>query len=183
MSSKNRPLAGTLLTSLLCLSLSSLLAAPLAADGAGYRKDLLADLKSLEDKIVGLAEAIPEEKYSWAPGEGVRTVSQAIMHTAAANYFFPTLMGGSMPEGINPRGFEQITDKATVVKTAKESFAHLRGTIEAATDEQLDSTVNAFGQEMTGAGFLHFAVSHNHEHLGQLIAYARSNSVTPPWSE
>jgi uncharacterized damage-inducible protein DinB len=84
---------------------------------------------------------------------------------------------------VNPRGFEQITDKATVVKTAKDSFAFLRAAIEGTTDQQLDSTVNAFGKQMTGAGFLHYAVSHNHEHLGQLIAYARSNGVVPPWSE
>jgi uncharacterized damage-inducible protein DinB len=159
------------------------LAAPLAADHAGYKKDLLADLASLESKIVGLAEAIPEDKYSWQPGEGVRTVSQAIMHAAGANYFFPTFLGKTIPEGIDARGFEQITDKATVVKTAKESFAHLRAAIEGVTDEQLDGEVKAFGQQMTGAGFLHFAVSHNHEHLGQLIAYARSNGVTPPWSQ
>ena len=160
-----------------------LFAMPLAADNAGYKKDLLADLTELEEKFVGLAEAIPEEKYSWAPGEGVRTVSQAIMHAAAANFFFPTILGKTIPEGVNPRGLEQITDKATVVKTAKDSFAHLRSTIEGATDAQLDGTVNAFGQQMTGTGFVHLAVSHNHEHLGQLIAYARSNGVKPPWSE
>ena len=133
-------------------------------------------------KMVGLAEAIPADKYGWRPSEGVRSVSEALMHAAAANFYFPTMLGTKPPEGVDLPNLEKITDSEQVVSTLKQSYAHLRAAIEAVSDEQLGDTMKAFGTEMTVAGFLHSAVSHSHEHLGQLIAYARSNNVVPPWS-
>ena len=150
---------------------------------ADYRGDLLGDLSDLEGKIVGLAEAIPEDQYSWRPSEGVRSVSEALMHTATANYFFPSRLGTQPPEGVNLGGLESITAKDEVVKTLKASFAHLRGAIEGLSDDRLSEDIDTFGgQKATISGFLHFALSHCHEHLGQMIAYARSVGVTPPWS-
>ena len=145
--------------------------------------DLVADLAQIEQKIVGLAEAIPAEKYGWRPAEGVRSVSEAMMHLAGANYFFPTVMGQSVPDGVNPRGLEQITDKAKVIETVKASFAHLKKMIENTDDGKMGDEMEYFGQTGTVAGFLHAAVSHGHEHLGQLIAYARTNEIAPPWSQ
>jgi uncharacterized damage-inducible protein DinB len=176
------PVPGVGIQALVTLTLVSLALSAWPAAAADFRTDLVNDLGQLETKLVGLAKAIPADQYSWRPSEGVRTVSQVLMHAAAANYFYPTLMGATLPEGVNPRGLEEITDKDEVVKTLEASIAFLKGHIEGAADDQMTATVNAFGQEMTRAGLLHGALSHNHEHLGQMIAYARSVGVTPPWS-
>jgi uncharacterized damage-inducible protein DinB len=148
----------------------------------GFKADLLRDLADLEKKVVGLAEAVPADKYGWRPAEGVRSVSEVLMHLSAANYFFPTLFAVSPPADVDVQNLEKITDRDQVVSTVKASFAHLRGMIEKMADDKLDDPVKMFGEEATIAGGLHTAVAHCHEHLGQLIAYARSVGVAPPWS-
>ena len=173
---------------LLCASilLGVLAVSPLAAQAdapTGYRADLVRDLTGIEEKVVGLAEAIPADKLGWRPSEGVRSISEAMMHLAAANYFFPTLFGTSVPSGVDMAGLEKITDQKQVVATLKSSFEHLRTLVQNTPEDKLDDAIKMFGQDATVAGGLHSAVSHGHEHLGQLIAYARSVGVTPPWSE
>lgn len=159
------------------------LAAPTFAQSSTYGADLVNDINGLEEKIVGLAEAIPEDKYSWRPSEGVRSVSEALMHAAQANFFFPTTAGIDPPEGIAMGTLEQITAKDEVVSTLKKSFDQIRKMVESTSAEAMGETKKVFGQDMTNAGVLHAAVSHSHEHLGQMIAYARSIGVTPPWSQ
>ena len=157
-----------------------LTALPALAQQPTYKADILADLAQLEEKLVGLAEAIPADKYSWSPAEGVRSVSQALMHAASANYFFPNMLGAA-PAGKG--NLETITDKAPAVTELKGSFAHLKKAIEGVTDAKLAESVDMFGRKTTISGVLHAALSHNHEHLGQMIAYARSIGVAPPWSQ
>ena len=173
----------TLRTLLLPTVVVSLALAAGPSHAADYRSDILADIEGLETKIVGLAQAIPTDKYGWRPQDGVRSVSEALMHTAAANFFLPSLLGVDVPEGINPQQLESITGKDEAVETLKKSFAQLRQMVEASKARELDDTLNMFGSETTVAGALHAAVSHSHEHLGQMIAYARSVGTVPPWSE
>ena len=166
---------------LVALVTTALLATSASAQSLDYQGELAKDLEQLEQKLVGLAQAIDAEKYSWAPAEGVRTVSQSLMHTAAANFFFPSQLGVALPEGINPRELESITDKAECIKVLEQSFDALQQAIAGAADMTADQSY--FGTSGTVGGFLHGALSHNHEHLGQMIAYARSIGVTPPWSQ
>ncbi|REJ79625.1 MAG: DinB family protein [Acidobacteria bacterium] len=168
-----------LLCSLALLVAVLLVAGPAIAQD-GLRAELSRDLAQIEEKIVGLADAIPADKYGWAPEEGVRTVSQSLMHTATANFFFASMLGVAAPEGLDLRGLEKVTDKAEVKKLLEQSFDHLGKAIESAED--LTAPKSYFGQDGTVAGLLHAGLSHNHEHLGQMIAYARSNGVKPPWS-
>jgi uncharacterized damage-inducible protein DinB len=148
----------------------------------GLRGDFLRDLADLEKKAVALAEAVPADKYSWRPAEGVRSISEALMHLAGANYYFPTLFGTAAPTGVDIEGLEKITDRDRVLSTLKASFAHLTKVVEGTPDGKLPETMKMFGQDVTVAGGIHVAVAHIHEHLGQLIAYARSIGVAPPWS-
>ena len=160
------------------LALTAFLAAPaLAGDMV---ESIIANISSAEKKMVSLAEAIPAEKYDWRPAEGVRSVSETLMHVASTNYFFGARFGKQPPEGI--RGLEKsVTAKADVVAKLKESFAFLKGSLEG-TD--LSKPVKLFGgKEGTLGDMALMAVSHAHEHLGQLIAYARFNKITPPWSK
>ena len=175
-----KPIGSICVAVLLLLSV----AAPLAAADAptGYRGDLLRDVADIETKVTSLAEAIPADKLGWRPSEGVRSVSEVMMHIAGANYFFPTLFGGKVPPGVDMANLEKIADKAKLMETLKGSFAQLRGMIENTPDDKLDDAIKMFGNDATVAGGLHAAVADGHEHLGQLIAYARSVGVAPPWS-
>ena len=77
-----------------------------------------------------------------------------------------------------------VTDKAQIIDLLKKSIANAKSAATAITDADLDRKYKTFGgNEMTGRQVLTLILSHMHEHLGQLIAYARSNSVTPPWSK
>ena len=154
-----------------------------AAAPAGFRADFLHQLDDVEKKLVDLAQAVPAEKYSWRPAQGVRSVGEVYMHVASADYFFPTLWGVAVPQGVDPRGLEkQGDDKAKVVASLKAAIAHIRHAVEQASDADLDKSIQLFGKPGTVRQAMFIAANHMHEHLGQSIAYARMNGVVPPWS-
>ncbi|MEZ5345218.1 MAG: DinB family protein [Pyrinomonadaceae bacterium] len=150
----------------------------------GVRAETMSQLVAAEKKFIALAEATPQDKYGWRPGEGVRSVSEVFMHVAAANYGVLSA-AGVKPEGVTMeeiRGFEKITDKAKVVEVLKASFEHARKGINGVSDDDLDNSVKLFGSDSTVRGVLIAVAVHCHEHLGQSIAYARTTGIVPPWS-
>src|SRR5258708_3651181 len=93
-------------------------------------------------------------------------------------------LGTPPPAGFDVKGFEKsATDKAKVVATLKESFAHAKKAITAMSDADLERNLDWFGGKNTQRGILLFIVRHGAEHLGQSIAYARFSGVTPPWTD
>ena len=113
------------------------------------------------------------------------------MHIAADNYFLPAVMGTAAPAetGIT-KDYKSAAafEKRTVSRDAlsgelEKSFTFLKASMAATPDAKLDAPIEVFGQKNTTRGMWILTVSHLHEHLGQLIAYARSNNVVPPWSK
>jgi uncharacterized damage-inducible protein DinB len=150
----------------------------------GYRSEVLAEVMIQEDKFTRLAEAIPAEKYAWRPSPDVRSFAEVFLHVAAANYNLYKLVGTPPPAGFDVQGFEKSTaDKAKVIATLKDSFAHARKAITAMPDADLNKSMDWFGGKNTERGILLFIVRHAAEHLGQSIAYARFIGVVPPWTE
>lgn len=150
----------------------------------GYRSEVLAEVMIQEDKFVRLAEAIPADKYTWRPGPDVRSISEVFLHVATANYNLYKLVGTPPPSNINLKDFEKsTTDKAKIVATLKDSFAHAKKAITAMPDADLDKSLDWFGGKNTQRGILLFIVRHAAEHLGQQIAYTRMVGVVPPWTE
>jgi uncharacterized damage-inducible protein DinB len=152
----------------------------------GFRADALADLKEVGEKVESLAAAIPVEKYSWSPGKGVRSAGEVFMHIAGGNYFVLKMAGVQTPAGMGESEdamMKDSTDKAKVADALKQSISFLSDTITNTPDSDLDKKVKLFGQDMTMRGVLMLCVNHMHEHLGQEIAYARMNGITPPWSK
>jgi len=144
----------------------------------------------VQKKIIDLANAVPEVDYTWRPAEGVRSVSEVYLHVAFANYICVTVSGGKVPEEV---GFEmdfskadawatQTTDKTVILEKVNESFEILKERIGNLTEEDLNREVEVFGMKMSTRNFIISMIGHCHEHLGQSIAYARINGVTPPWS-
>jgi uncharacterized damage-inducible protein DinB len=175
-------LGSTLLAALL------LAAAPLAAqDDNPGKQAYLDDLTSVERKYVGLAEAMPDSAYRWRPGEGVRSVGEVFTHVAFANYLFGDILGTPMPADVkakypDPQAFTAVTDKQEIIAMLRASFAHGRSVVSGITDDRISTQVKMFGRDTPFLAALLTYVTHNHEHLGQAIAYARTNDVTPPWS-
>ena len=156
------------------------------APSSTVQSELLNDLATLREKYVGLADATPESDYGWRPAEGVRSVSEVYMHVVAANFgLVSTVMGTEPPEGTDAAWYgqdaESITDKATVVEALGASFDYMAAAIESTGDDAWDNAVDLFGPNSV-RGAMTFTLAHCHEHLGQSIAYARSNGVVPPWS-
>src|SRR6202047_3334559 len=150
----------------------------------GYRSEVVAEVMIQEDKFVRLAEAIPAEKYTWRPAPDVRSVAEVFLHVSAANFNLYKLVGTPPPAGFDVRGFEKsTTDKAKVIATLKDSFAHAKKAITAMPDADLDKSMDWFGGKNTERGILLFIVRHAAEHLGQSIAYARFVGIVPPWTE
>lgn len=147
-----------------------------AGAGAAYARNLA----TAGGHAVELMEAIPAESYGWQPMEGVRSTVAAAMHMAGANYFFAGLLGTPTPEGVDPAAIGKITDKAEAVAALRASVEHLSKAFEAVADPKAEADL--FGNPATVEDVMLTAIGHVHEHLGQLIAYARANRVVPPWS-
>ncbi|HJW92828.1 MAG TPA: DinB family protein [Thermoanaerobaculia bacterium] len=153
-----------------------------AAPKSGFRTEFLSDLDDVQKKIMDLAAAVPADKYAWRPNKDVRSVSEVYMHIAGGNYFLATFLGVKPPEDM-PKDLEKITDKKDVLAALQKSFDHIRTIMKNTTDADFDKAVKLFGNPTTQRGVYVTMLNHLHEHLGQSIAYARMNNVTPPWSK
>jgi uncharacterized damage-inducible protein DinB len=145
----------------------------------------LADLQDLQKKYTELAQSIPAEKYAWRPEAGVRSVSELFLHVTAANYNIPALMTGisATPE-YKKDGFEKsTTDKAKIVDQLNKSFGYAMAAVQGMSNADFAKPEKKLGPEANDGDVVYILVMHNHEHLGQSIAYARVNGVTPPWTE
>jgi uncharacterized damage-inducible protein DinB len=149
---------------------------------SGFRADFLWQLDDVQKKIVDLAAAVPAEKYGWRPAEGVRSISEVYMHIVGGNYFLLTFMGIKPPMKMDPGMEKSVTDKAEIAGKLKASFDFLRKAVLETSDSDLEKMTEMFGSTVSYRNVLFTTMSHLHEHLGQSIAYARSNGVVPPWS-
>lgn len=146
-------------------------------------EDMIKALDNIEEKIVSLTEAMPDEVMEWSPGEGVRSTREAIMHMVGANYFFAKTLGQELAEGVDPEKLDDAKlSREETVTAIKDSFAAARNARSLGPAEMAEQ-VDFFGGEKTTKRFVAMIIlSHGSEHLGQLIAYGRTNGVVPPWS-
>lgn len=134
-------------------------------------------------QLLQLAEAIPAEKYAWRPGKGVRSTSEVLMHVAVGNYFLLNQAEAKIPDdtpSIGPGLEAKVKDKKEVIEWMKRSFAAVKGAYPAADGKK---QVKFFGRDTTVEGVYLRILVHQHEHMGQMIGYARMMGVTPPWSK
>ncbi len=109
---------------------------------------------------------------------------EVYLHIAGANYLFGAPLGAKVPAGIDVNKIETCpASKAQVLATMKTSFAYMKNAVIATTDANSDAMVELFGMKMTKRALLLGAAEHAGEHLGQSIAYARTNGIVPPWSK
>src|SRR5436309_7678571 len=154
---------------------------------AAVKASFIADLDTLRGKFVGLAEAFPQDKYTWRPMEGVRSVSEVLMLAAFEGYsFIPGSFGGK-PADVGSREeaakLRTLSDKAQVIDHLTKGFAHAKKELEALDPATLTGKRKIMGRDMSFADGVLGIGGDLHEHLGQLIAYARTNHIVPPWSK
>jgi len=133
---------------------------------------------TLSDKFSGLARVMAG-KYDWKPGEGVRSVGDVFNLIVMEN----GLLAGTLTGAGGGRKGTPITDPEKMQTALKTSYGSLQKTIQGLSDGDLKAPVKLFGKEMTKESAIRYLFGDQHEHLGQSIAYARTNGVIPPWSK
>ncbi|MGC1370629.1 MAG: DinB family protein [Candidatus Sulfotelmatobacter sp.] len=145
---------------------------------------------NLEHEFVPAAEAMPEDKYGFAPtnGEfkGVRTFAQQIKHVAAVNYELgAAIMEEKPPVDIGDEsGPASLTSKAEILKYLNDSFAYVRKAVQTINDKNLEQTVKSpFGESrVSRLGLATEVAAHGFDHYGQMVEYLRMNGIIPPAS-
>jgi hypothetical protein len=147
-------------------------------------------LSNVEREVVPAAEAMPEDKFNFAPTQGefktVRTFAKQVKHIAAANYLLGAGILAEKPpldlEGEN--GPAKITSKADVVQFLKDSFTYLHKALNSIDESNVLGQVQSpFGpNKVSRLGLAVGAISHPFDHYGQMVEYLRMNGIIPPAS-
>jgi len=149
------------------------------AQPAGMQAAFGKDAGTLSDKFTGLARVM-SGKYEWKPGQGVRSVGDVFNLIVEENGLLADALTGKTNAGAEPA---PITDPGKMQDALKASYANLQKAIAGLSDNDLQTHVKLFGRDMTKQGALMLILEDQHEHLGQSIAYARTNGMVPPWSK
>ncbi len=148
-------------------------------EASAFLQEYAGQVDFVQGRILQLENAMPQEKFEWRPGEGVRSVAEVYLHIAESNMMLVSYMTG---EKMESEIDEKTTDKTKIADLVKKSFEAVKEAVPKLTEDDLNKNIKAFGMEMTLRNFMISMLNHAHEHLGQSIAYARMNSVVPPWS-
>lgn len=150
---------------------------------------LVAIISIGEKEFTSAADAMPEDKYSFAPtnGEfkGVRTFAEQVKHVAATNYVFASAILGEKPPvdlGGGENGPDSVKSKAEILKFLKDSFAYLTKALNSITVKNQLDQVELFGGKFARLSVGAFSTAHPFDHYGQMVVYLRMNGIIPPAS-
>ncbi|MGO9519720.1 MAG: DinB family protein [Candidatus Korobacteraceae bacterium] len=148
------------------------------------------NLTGVEKEVVSAAEAMPDDKFNFAPTQGefkgVRTFALQVKHIAVANYGLGAAILTEKPpmdlKGEN--GPDNITSKADIVKFLKDSFVYAHKAANSVTDANvLEKVQSPFGpNKVTRLSLSVIMLSHPFDHYGQMVVYLRMNGIIPPAS-
>jgi uncharacterized damage-inducible protein DinB len=138
--------------------------------------------RHVSGQLLALAEAIPEENFTWRPAPGVRSTSEVFMHIALANFYLLSVTGPKMPAEMKEGLEKSVTSKAEVISWLNRSLDAVKSAHLAVTPKDLQRKVHIYDRDATVDGMYLRILVHANEHMGQLIAYARMTGVAPPWS-
>jgi hypothetical protein len=165
----------------LCLS------SPAQAQMQSWKDVQVADLEEMKEKFVGLANAFTEAQWEYRPMEGVRSVKDVLALMIAETHMFPVAWGSEPPAGA-AAGFGPEMQRVSALSRTDlmaqlgPSFDHMIAIVRGMDEAKRMESSTYFGQQMPVHANIATAMADMHEHLGQLIAYARANRVVPPWS-
>ncbi|MGA8154540.1 MAG: DinB family protein [Terriglobales bacterium] len=175
--------AGLAPTSTLAQSTASAAPADKTPPSYDLKPQALLDLEQLHQKFVALAKEIPADKYTWRPGDGVRSVSELFLHVSSASYGLAPFFGAEKETGVDTKTLEKsTTDKDQVIQRLNQSFDYVHGALEKKSNDDLKKPVKEFGPDASAGDIVYLIIVDAHEHLGQAITYARLNGIVPPWT-
>jgi hypothetical protein len=158
-----------------------------SAEFAAWRQVQQADIDALRKKLMALAKAVPADKLTWRPMEGTRSFREVFAHVAAEGNTETAMFGRPLPPGsladfdAEEARLKKLPDDQLipVMDRAMQSLSTTLGGLSRAT---LNSPIKYYGQSTLPRVAATYTLNDLHEHLGQLVAYARMNSIVPPWS-
>jgi uncharacterized damage-inducible protein DinB len=143
----------------------------------------LADLQAVQKKFVDLANAIPADKLTWRPSADSRSFAEVFLHVAGERYGILGLMGTTAPSGFDGKTFEKsTTDRARIVDELNKSWEFTQKAINGMSNADFAKLLPKLGPQANAGDVIYILVADAHEHLGQLVAYARENGIVPPWT-
>ena len=163
--------------------LFTILATSLRAQDKGLWQGYNGEWDHVLRQLIALAEATPQEKFSWRPAAGVRSTGEVYMHIALSNFMLLGATGMTIPADAKREKLEQqTTSKSEIISWLKRSLEAVQTNRATLTSAQLARRVKIANTTATIAGIYLRIIIHANEHVGQLIAYARMNWIVPPWS-
>src|SRR5215468_2733111 len=170
------PMRNVVLACCLALSLPALAqgtpAAPAPAPAPTFQADAAGVLGHVQKEMVSLAQAMPQNKFNWRPGKGVRSVAEVYLHAAGSAYWFGKQLGFQVPADVEAKlkDFEKsTTDKAKIEKALTESFEWFASNVKQMPDAELNKTITLGGHDASKRAVILSALGHYQEHLGQSI--------------
>jgi uncharacterized damage-inducible protein DinB len=143
----------------------------------------LLDLERVQKRLVDLANAVPDGKFTWRPSTDSRSFAEVFLHAAGERYSILKLMGAAAPEGFDAKAFEKsTTDKDRVIAELNKSWDYTKTTINNMSNAEFAKLLPKLGPQANAGDVIYILVADAHEHLGQSVAYARVNGIVPPWT-
>jgi uncharacterized damage-inducible protein DinB len=143
----------------------------------------LADLQAVQKKFVDLANALPADKFTWRPSPDSRSFAEVFLHVAGERYGILALMGVPPPAEFDGKTFEKsTTDRARIVEELNKSWDFAQKAINGMTNADFAKLLPKLGPQANAGDVIYILVADAHEHLGQVVAYARVNGIVPPWT-
>jgi uncharacterized damage-inducible protein DinB len=200
-SNRTRHLGGSIMNKMFLAALLFFVAVSSAANGASAQSSdasasadhtapsydmkgqSLADLQAVQKKFVDLANAIPADKLTWRPSADSRSFVEVFLHVAGERYGILGLMGTTAPSGFDGKTFEKsTTDRARIVDELNKSWEFTQKAINGMSNADFAKLLPKLGPQANAGDVIYILVADAHEHLGQLVAYARENGIVPPWT-
>jgi DinB superfamily len=175
--------------------LASFVTAPLAAQAVSnsaefeaWRKVQKEDIDGLREKFMALAKALPASKLGWRPMEGTRSFHEVFAHVAAEGNTETAMFGGKLPAGsladfdAEEARLGKLPDDQLIAAMDK-SMQSLSATMAGLSLDKMNTSITYYGQPTLPRIAATYTLNDLHEHLGQLVSYARMNQIVPPWSK
>jgi uncharacterized damage-inducible protein DinB len=141
------------------------------------------DLDGVNKKVISLAQALPQDKYNWRPSPDSRSFAEVFLHVSGERYLILGLMGAAPPAGYDGKTYEKsTTDKDKIIDELTKSGDYTQKTIAGMANADYAKLLPKLGPQANEGDVIYILVADAHEHLGQLVAYARVNGIVPPWT-
>ena len=179
----------------LMAGLAGVVTPPLAAQAVSntaefeaWRKVQKEDIAGMRDKFLALAKAVPADKHGWRPMEGSRSFHQVFAHVAAEGNLESAMFGAKLPAGsvANFDAEETRLGKLSdhqLIAAMDQSLQLLSATMAGLSLDKMNTSITYYGQPTLPRIAATYTLMDLHEHLGQLVSYARMQQIVPPWSK